>query len=104
MKAAATMTATAPRPKKFVFINRYYDPDQSASSQMLTDLARGLAARDFVVHVVCSRQRYDDPGAALPAREVRAGVTIHRVRTTGFGRTGLGGRAVDYAAFYVSAG
>jgi colanic acid biosynthesis glycosyl transferase WcaI len=94
----------AQRPKKFVFVNRYFDPDQSASSQMLTDLVRGLAARLLLVHVVCSRQLYDDSRAALPPREVRSGVTIHRVATTRFGRAGLIGRGVDYASFYVSAG
>jgi colanic acid biosynthesis glycosyl transferase WcaI len=94
----------AQHPKKFVFVNRYFDPDQSASSQMLSDLARGLAARARLVHVVCSRQLYDDSRAGLPPHEVRSGVTIHRVATTRFGRAGLIGRAADYASFYVSAG
>ena len=36
--------AHADRPRQFVFVNRYYRPDQSATSQMLTDLAQALAA------------------------------------------------------------
>ena len=84
-----------------MFVNRYYDPDQSATSQMLTDLARGLAERGFEVHVVASRQLYDDPGMRLAANEMLFGVETHRVATTRFGRGNLLGRAMDYASFYV---
>ncbi len=87
---------------KIVFVNRYYDPDLSATSQMLTDLARGLAARGFDVHTVCSRQLYDDLATRLAADEVLAGVHVHRVATTRFGRGRLVGRAFDYASFYVA--
>ena len=92
------------RPIRFVFVNRYYEPDESASSQMLTDLARGLAASGLMVHVVCSRQLYGDPKARLPRHENLLGVTVHRVPTTRFGRTRLFGRAIDYASFYAAAG
>jgi colanic acid biosynthesis glycosyl transferase WcaI len=94
----------APRARKFVFINRYFDPDQSATSQVLTDLARALAASGLTVHVVCSRQLYTDAGARLPPEEERSGVTIHRVATTRFGRARLASRSVDYVSFYLSAG
>jgi glycosyltransferase involved in cell wall biosynthesis len=89
--------------RKFVFVNRYSDPDQSATSQMLTDLAQGLVADGLEVHVVCSRQLYTDAGARLPPSEKRSGVFIHRVATTRFGRARLIGRGVDYASFYFSA-
>jgi colanic acid biosynthesis glycosyl transferase WcaI len=89
-------------PQTIVFVNRYYEPDQSATSQMLTDLAQGLAARGFDVHVVCSRQLYDDPGVRLISDEMRCGVRIHRIATTRFGRGRLPGRAMDYASFYVT--
>jgi glycosyltransferase involved in cell wall biosynthesis len=36
-------------------------------------------------------------------REVRNGVTITRLRTTGFGRSSVVGRLTDYASFYVQA-
>ena len=55
---------TAPRAQssrpRIIFVNRYFAPDLSATSQMLTDLTRRLAEKDFEVEVVCSRQRYDD--------------------------------------------
>jgi colanic acid biosynthesis glycosyl transferase WcaI len=94
----------AHRPDKIVFVNRYFDPDQSATSQMLTDLSRGMAVRGINVHVICSRQLYVDPRVRLPPSEIREGVTIHRATTTRFGRARLLGRAFDYASFYVSAG
>ena len=95
------MTSLAAQPK-VVFVNRYFDPDQSATSQMLTDLARCLVVRGFDVRVICSRQLYDDPSAPLAARETRAGVQVYRIATTRFGRNHLPGRALDYASFYAS--
>lgn len=88
---------------KTIFLNRYFHPDISATSQMLSDLAFHLAAEGVAVHVITSRQRYDDPGAQLPAHETLRGVTVHRVWTSRFGRGHLGGRALDYLSFYVSA-
>jgi glycosyltransferase involved in cell wall biosynthesis len=88
--------------RRIVFVNRYYDPDQSATSQMLTDLAKGLAASGFNVHVVSSRQLYDDPGTRLAPEQWLFGVRVHRVATTRFGRNRLLGRAMDYASFYLT--
>jgi glycosyltransferase involved in cell wall biosynthesis len=93
-----------PQTSKLVFVNRYFDPDQSATSQMLTDLARGLVARGLRVRVVCSRQLYTNAAAELLRRENRSGVAVYRVGTTRFGRAHLLGRAIDYASFYFSAG
>jgi glycosyltransferase involved in cell wall biosynthesis len=90
--------------QRIVLVNRYYDPDQSATSQMLTDLSRGLAERGFDVHVVCSRQLYDDADTRLISDETLIGVRVHRVATTRFGRNRLLGRALDYLSFYVTCG
>jgi colanic acid biosynthesis glycosyl transferase WcaI len=97
------MTAKAPPGSaKIVFVNRYFFPDQSATSQLLTDLALALALSGFTVHVICSRQRYDDPSARLSPQESIGGVTVHRIWTSRFGRDRLLGRALDYATFYCS--
>ena len=87
---------------KIVFLNRYFYPDHSATSQLLSDLAFFLAAEGKEVHVITSRQRYDEPAARLPARERVRDVTIHRVWTSRFGRGSLPGRAFDYLTFYFS--
>ncbi len=87
---------------KLVFVNRYFFPDTSATSQLLTDLAQHLAGAGFEVHVIASRQRYDDPAASLAPQEKWEGVRVHRVWTTRFGRSSLVGRSFDYLTFYVS--
>jgi len=93
----------APR-AKIVFVNRYFYPDESATSRMLSDLTFRLARRGISVAVVTSRQLYDDPHADLPAHELVSGVTVHRVATATRGRTRLAGRAADYLSFHVAAG
>lgn len=70
---------------------------------MATDLAFHLAARGHEVVAITSRQRYDDPRARLPEREIANGVHIVRIWSTRFGRAGLLGRAMDYLTFYASA-
>jgi glycosyltransferase involved in cell wall biosynthesis len=90
-------------PLKIIFINRFYAPDHSATSQMLTDLAVALAAGGDEVQIVTSRQLYDDAAASLAPHEVSDGVEVHRVRTSAFGRGHLPGRALDYLSFYVAA-
>ena len=97
----ATLRKSVPR---IVFINRYFYPDHSATSQMLSDLAFFLAGAGHEVCVVTSCQRYDDAAAGLALRERIDGVEVHRVRTTRFGRDNLLGRAADYASFYLAAG
>src|SRR5205809_1991543 len=89
---------------KIVFVNRFFFPDQSATSQILTDLGFYLAGSGHDVHVVASRQRYEEPGASLPPAEVARSVKIHRIWTSRFGRDNLLGRTVDYLTFYLSAG
>jgi colanic acid biosynthesis glycosyl transferase WcaI len=89
---------------RLVFVNRYFFPDQSATSRMLTDLAFRLAERGVPVAVVTSQQLYENPRAALPPCEVANGVTIYRVSTAERGRARLIGRALDYLSFHVAAG
>ena len=89
-------------PPRVVFVNRYFHPDHSATSQMVSDLAFHLAQRGFDVAAIASRQRYDDPRARLVPGAER-GVAVDRVWSTRFGRGGLIGRAIDYATFYASA-
>ena len=88
---------------RLIFLNRYFHPDHSATSQMLSDLAFFLAGAGHQVCVITSRQRYDDPAVVLPAYERINGVDVHRVRTSHFGRASLPGRALDYASFYCAA-
>ncbi len=88
---------------KLIFVNRYFHPDHSATSQMLSGVAFALASKGHAVHVVASRQRYDTPDIPLPPGETIDGVRITRVWTSRFGRNHLVGRACDYLTFYVTA-
>ncbi len=88
--------------KRLIFINRFFAPDHSATSQLLSDLAFALVESQHHVHVITSRQRYDDPQANLPAESVEQGVHVHRVASTQFGRSALAGRGIDYISFYAS--
>jgi glycosyltransferase involved in cell wall biosynthesis len=88
--------------QRLIFVNRFFFPDHSATSQMLSDLAFYLASTRREVHVVTSAQIYDDPKASLPAYETINDVQVHRVSSTEFGRTALLGRSIDYLSFYRS--
>ena len=95
--------AAGVRRRRLFFVNRYFHPDHSATSQMLSDLAFALADDGDNVVVIASRQLYERPDALLPSREIVNGVTVHRAGTTRFGRAGVVGRALDYFSFHLSA-
>jgi colanic acid biosynthesis glycosyl transferase WcaI len=88
---------------RILFVNRFFYPDHSATSQSLSDLAFFLARRGHDISVITSRQRYDDENAILTAFENVNGVRVHRVWISRFGRGNLLGRAIDYLSFYVAA-
>jgi glycosyltransferase involved in cell wall biosynthesis len=92
------MTPDPARPR-VVLVNRYYWPDETATAQLLTDLAEGLAARGNPVMTIASHN-----GAAVtPYREARRGVEIVRVRSTRWGRRSLAAKAADYLTFALAA-
>jgi glycosyltransferase involved in cell wall biosynthesis len=83
---------------KVVFLNRFFFPDASATSQILSDLAFHLAERGWDVHVVTSRV----PGGEQES-EVMRGVKVHRVASAIAGPHGLLRRAGAYAGYYAGA-
>lgn len=98
----ATETGAPDRRRSVIFVNRFFHPDHSATSQILSDLAFHLARAGERVRIVASQGRYDDPEAVLPAFEEIDGVAIHRVARARFGRAALAGRAFDYLAMHRS--
>ena len=79
------MNKSSPR---IIFVNRVYWPSTAATAQLLTDLAEGVAARGWEVHVIAA--------GGTPA--AHNGVTIHR--TGGSDRHGgLLSRTVNYGRF-----
>jgi glycosyltransferase involved in cell wall biosynthesis len=88
--------------KKIIFVNRFFSPDVSATSQILSDLVFNLDVDEKELHVITSRMKYNDELAVLDAEEVCKGVYVHRCWTTRYGRAGLIGRSIDYLSFYAS--
>ena len=87
---------------KLVFVNRFFYPDHSATSQMLSDAAFALAEKGQEVHVVTSRLTYEGEVKLMDSESIQ-GVVIHRLWTSGFGRDFILGRAIDYFTFYLRA-
>ena len=76
------MSQQARSRRRLIAVNRFYAPDVSATSQMVTDLATHLAAEGVPTCAVASRAAYaplsEGSAQALPLREVRDGVEIRR--------------------------
>src|SRR5262245_2635253 len=89
-------------PVKLIFLNRFFYPDHSATSQMLGDVAFGLAKRGQEVSVITSRLRYDAAAERLPAREIIDGVRGYGIWTSRFGRLNLCRGAIAYSTLCVS--
>ncbi len=89
--------------QRLLVVNRFFHPDTSATSQLLTDLLDALDTRGFAITVLTGRHGYLNTGAVLPARAWRAGIEVRRLRDTGCGRFSLPGRALDCASFMASA-
>lgn len=87
--------------RKIFFINRYFYPDISATSQILTDLLFHLELENYELHVITSRLLYGGNKERLNGEEEINGVFIHRVWTTSFGRKNTLGRGIDYLSFYI---
>jgi len=90
--------------KKIIFINRFFYPDHSATSLMLSDLAFYLAEQEYDVYVICSHQSYDQSTDLLPKKESINGVTVCRITTSNFGRNWLPGRVIDYLSYFLGMG
>lgn len=80
---------------KVLFFNRFFYPDTSATSQILTDLAFHLATKREV-HVVASRV---PEGEGQP----RANLTVHRVANASINAHGIPRRALAYLDYYLGA-
>ena len=87
---------------KIIIANRFYFPDESATSRMVTSLARSLVRQGARVHIVASDAHHDSPRRE-PAEAVQDGVAVHRVRSTALGRHRIWRRALDYLTFHFGA-
>lgn len=84
---------------RVLLLNQFFWPDSSATSQLLTDLARALSAAGHEVTVIAS----DKGGYALaaPSGETPS-ARVLRVKALPFVR-GAAGRVLSYLSFYLAA-
>jgi glycosyltransferase involved in cell wall biosynthesis len=82
---------------RVLLLNQFFWPDGSATSQLLTDLARRLCGAGHEVTVICSDHEYSpgDRAEAPPVRIVRVGAPRFR--------RGAAGRLLSYVSFLVLA-
>jgi colanic acid biosynthesis glycosyl transferase WcaI len=83
---------------RIFFFNRFFHPDTSATSQIVSDLAFHLAAEGHEVHAVASRTAREEP-----REEQVRGVRIHRVADAATGPHSLVQRAAAYLAYFAGA-
>lgn len=95
--------AAFPAGAQIIFVNRYFYPDQAATSQLLSDVAFDLAEH-CPVAVICSQSSYHDHAEPAEPRQSYRGVRIIRVRgRLGKRITGLLGRLIEFTTFLATA-
>lgn len=85
-----------------LFINQFYYPDHSATSQLLQQLAEGMAQRGFEVTVLTGNMACEGGKLSDSSREVHEHVSIIRVPSTRFGKGTFLGRLSDYLTIHFS--
>ncbi len=85
---------------RILIINRFYWPDESATSLLATDLAQDLAERGHETHVLCARILYENLKQKLPPFEEYNRVRIHRAFSTRLGRSSEWRRLLDLISFH----
>jgi len=84
---------------KILFLNQTFYPDSVATAQQLIDLSEYLIQQGHQVSVITSKRGYDNPTALHSGFERFHGVEIHRVGSTGFGKSRVRWRLVDALTF-----
>lgn len=84
---------------RFLLLNQTFHPDCVATAQVLRSLAVELVRKGHQVTVVTGRRAYDDPLKLFPAYEEWEGIKIHRIGSTGLGKSAKWKRALDFASF-----
>jgi glycosyltransferase involved in cell wall biosynthesis len=88
---------------RILIINQCFYPDVAATAQHAWDLARHMQRKGYTVTAVASRSAYGERGNSFAKAERVDDVLIERIGTNRFGKAGLLGRAIDFAAFYLLA-
>ena len=84
---------------RVIFVNRFYWPDETATGQLLTDLAEALVEHGHAVTVIASR-----PGPSRHSGVTeRHGVRVVHVGSSRMSHGNLGSKALDFGTFFFGA-
>lgn len=86
---------------RLIFINRFFFPDESATSLMLTDLVGGLSSLEVEMRVITAAASYADTGSASAAT-LPADLSVTRLPNLPVSHGSLGGRLLNFVAFYLA--
>lgn len=87
---------------KIIIISQVFWPDESAGSQILTDLAEALIENGFKVDVITSGSSYENHNTLYLKEEDYKGIHIKRLRTSSFGKGSKLGRFITFVTFNVA--
>lgn len=83
---------------KLLLINHFFHPDQSALSEIVTDLVKGLDNRHYDITVLCSKnlQTTIDRVPIIDFKNVK----LRNITGSNFGKGTNTGRMIDFVSFY----
>ena len=87
-------------PMRIRILHTFFYPDMSAVSQIMTDVARDLAAHGHEVEVIASQGTYEGKEKLSPTEET-GGVRIRRVWSPNLGKRSVLCRLADLASFAI---
>lgn len=88
---------------KILLLNQTFYPDNVATAQQISDLAKFLAQEGHEVSVICDQRAYEQRTRDFKQTESWSGVTVFRLVTTGFGKKRLRYRVLDSVSFFLAA-
>lgn len=83
---------------RILLLNQFFYPDTAATSQLLTDLARELAAQGHSVAAICGKSDYATAGDTTPLPDV----SVIRSKPLPFSHSALS-RLASYASYFLTA-
>lgn len=89
--------------RELLIVSQVYPPDPAAVGQHLADIAEAMVQRGWRVTVYTARRGYDDPAVRYISREFRAGVNVHRLPLSSFGKASIVIRLVAQLLFVAQA-
>lgn len=87
---------------KIIIISQVFWPDESAGSQILTDLAMALTLAGSRIDVITSGNAYEDSNTRYRKKEYYQTIHIRRLWNTSFGKGSKLGRFINYFIFNVT--